>query len=110
MDEDFICPMVWKWGDIYTALHAAWQERGDDAVPEPPHMLAANSTDGPRKTRWEETVAWAEQYVSSGLASIYNAVTPITTALFATLAFRVEKLTSGQVFGIAMEIFTGRSL
>lgn len=49
--------------------------------------------------------AWAEQYVSSGLASIYNAVTPITTALFATLAFRVEKLTSGQVFGIALGIF-----
>jgi len=49
--------------------------------------------------------AWAEQYVSSGLASIYNAVTPITTALFATLAFRVEKLTGGQVFGIAIGIF-----
>src|SRR3954454_22411509 len=25
--------------------------------------------------------AWAEQYVSSSLASIYNAVTPITTAI-----------------------------
>ena len=49
--------------------------------------------------------AWAEQYVSSGLASIYNAVTPITTALFATLAFRVEKLTGSQVFGIALGIF-----
>ena len=49
--------------------------------------------------------AWAEQYVSSGLASIYNAVTPITTALFATLAFRVEKVTGGQVFGIAIGIF-----
>jgi len=49
--------------------------------------------------------AWAEQYVSSGLASIYNAVTPITTALFVTLAFRVEKLTGGQVFGIALGIF-----
>jgi VIT1/CCC1 family predicted Fe2+/Mn2+ transporter len=34
--------------------------------------------------------AWAEQYVSSSLASIYNAVTPIMTALMATLAFRVE--------------------
>ncbi len=49
--------------------------------------------------------AWAEQYVSSGLASIYNAVTPITTALFATLAFRVEKLTGSQIFGIAVGIF-----
>jgi drug/metabolite transporter (DMT)-like permease len=49
--------------------------------------------------------AWAEQYVSSGLASIYNAVTPIMTALFATLAFRVEKLTGSQVFGIAVGIF-----
>ena len=43
--------------------------------------------------------AWAEQYVSSSLASIYNAVTPIMTALMATLAFRVEKLGRGQAVG-----------
>lgn len=48
--------------------------------------------------------AWAEQYVSSGLASIYNAVTPITTALMATLAFHVEKLNRGQVLGVALGI------
>ncbi|MCU1423925.1 MAG: EamA family transporter [Microbacteriaceae bacterium] len=48
--------------------------------------------------------AWAEQYVSSGLASIYNAVTPITTALMVTLAFRVEKLNRGQVVGVAIGI------
>lgn len=48
--------------------------------------------------------AWAEQYVSSGLASIYNAVTPITTALMVTLAFRVEKLGRGQVLGVAIGI------
>jgi drug/metabolite transporter (DMT)-like permease len=48
--------------------------------------------------------AWAEQYVSSSLASIYNAVTPITTALMATLAFRVEKLARGQVLGVLIGI------
>ena len=48
--------------------------------------------------------AWAEQYVSSGLASIYNAVTPIATALMVTLAFRVERLNRGQVLGIAIGI------
>jgi len=48
--------------------------------------------------------AWAEQYVSSGLASIYNAVTPITTALMVTLAFHVEKLNKGQILGIAIGI------
>jgi drug/metabolite transporter (DMT)-like permease len=48
--------------------------------------------------------AWAEQYVSSSLASIYNAVTPITTALMATLAFRVEKLVRGQVLGVLIGI------
>ena len=48
--------------------------------------------------------AWAEQYVSSGLASIYNAVTPIATALMVTLAFRVEKLSRGQLLGIAIGI------
>jgi len=48
--------------------------------------------------------AWAEQYVSSGLASIYNAVTPITTALMVTLAFHIEKLNRGQLLGIAIGI------
>ncbi|HYI32053.1 MAG TPA: DMT family transporter [Glaciibacter sp.] len=48
--------------------------------------------------------AWAEQYVSSSLASIYNAVTPITTALMVTLAFRVERLGRGQVAGIVIGI------
>ena len=48
--------------------------------------------------------AWAEQYVSSSLASIYNAVTPIMTALMATLAFRVERLVRGQVVGVTVGI------
>ncbi|MDH6235264.1 DMT family transporter [Cryobacterium sp. CG_9.6] len=49
--------------------------------------------------------AWAEQYVSSSLASIYNAVTPIMTALMATYAFRVERLVRGQVVGVLVGIF-----
>jgi drug/metabolite transporter (DMT)-like permease len=48
--------------------------------------------------------AWAEQFVSSGLASIYNAVTPITTALFVTLVFRVERLSRAQIVGVAVGI------
>jgi drug/metabolite transporter (DMT)-like permease len=44
--------------------------------------------------------AWAEQYISSSLASILNAVTPITTAIMATLVFRVEKLNGGQMLGV----------
>ncbi|MBG6238793.1 drug/metabolite transporter (DMT)-like permease [Mycetocola sp. CAN_C7] len=44
--------------------------------------------------------AWAEQYISSSLASILNAVTPITTAVMATLVFRVEKLNWGQILGV----------
>lgn len=46
--------------------------------------------------------AWAELYISSSLASILNAVTPITTAVLATLAFRVEKLNLGQVLGVLL--------
>lgn len=49
--------------------------------------------------------AWAEQHVSSSLASIYNAVTPIMTAVLATLAFRVEKLDRGQFAGVIVGIF-----
>ncbi|MET0974288.1 MAG: DMT family transporter [Leifsonia sp.] len=48
--------------------------------------------------------AWAEQYVSSSLASIYNAVTPITTAIMATLVFRVERLARDQVLGVVVGI------
>lgn len=48
--------------------------------------------------------AWAEQYVSSSLASIYNATTPIMTAIMVTLAFHVEKLSGSQVFGVVVGI------
>lgn len=48
--------------------------------------------------------AWAEQYVSSSIASIYNATTPIMTALLATLAFRVERLVGSQVLGIGIGV------
>ncbi|WP_213282917.1 DMT family transporter [Cellulomonas hominis] len=46
--------------------------------------------------------AWAEQHVSSGVASIYNATTPLMTALMVTLAFRVEKLTRDRLAGVAV--------
>lgn len=48
--------------------------------------------------------AWAEQHVSSGLAAIYNSVTPIATAILVALVFRVETLKRGQVFGIALGV------
>lgn len=48
--------------------------------------------------------AWAEQYVSSSLASIYNATTPIMTAIMATLVFRVEKLGANRWFGVGLGI------
>lgn len=46
--------------------------------------------------------AWAEQHVSSGIASIYNATTPLMTALMVTLAFRVERLTRDKLTGVAV--------
>ncbi|WP_268765536.1 DMT family transporter [Leifsonia sp. Leaf264] len=48
--------------------------------------------------------AWAEQYVSSSLASIYNAVTPIMTAIMATAVFRVERLARDQVLGVVIGV------
>lgn len=48
--------------------------------------------------------AWAEQYVSSSLASIYNAVTPIMTAIMATAVFKVERLVRDQVLGVLIGI------
>lgn len=48
--------------------------------------------------------SWAQQYVTSGLASIYNATTPIMTALMAGLLFRVERLKLVQIAGILVGI------
>ncbi|CAH0184136.1 DMT family transporter [Microbacterium sp. Bi128] len=48
--------------------------------------------------------AWAEQHVSSGLASIFNATTPIMTAIMAWAVFQVERLRPGQLIGIAIGI------
>jgi drug/metabolite transporter (DMT)-like permease len=46
--------------------------------------------------------SWAQQFVASGVASIFNATTPIMTALIAGLAFRIEKLTREQILGIVV--------
>ncbi|GAA5033524.1 DMT family transporter [Microbacterium fluvii] len=48
--------------------------------------------------------SWAQQHVSSGLASIYNATTPIMTAIMAWAVFRVEKLKPVQIAGILLGI------
>ena len=48
--------------------------------------------------------SWAQQYVTSGLASIYNATTPIMTAVMAGLLFRVERLKPVQIAGILVGI------
>ena len=48
--------------------------------------------------------SWAQQHVSSGVASIFNATTPIMTAIMAWLVFRVEKLNVLQVLGIGVGI------
>lgn len=48
--------------------------------------------------------AWAQQHVTSGLASIFNATTPIMTAVMAWAVFRVERLKPAQVLGIVLGI------
>jgi drug/metabolite transporter (DMT)-like permease len=48
--------------------------------------------------------SWAQQHVTSGLASIYNATTPIMTAIMAWLVLRVEKLRAAQIAGIVVGI------
>lgn len=48
--------------------------------------------------------SWAQQHVTSGVASIYNATTPIMTAIMAGVVLRAEKLTTTQLVGIATGI------
>jgi drug/metabolite transporter (DMT)-like permease len=47
---------------------------------------------------------WAEQSVSTGLAAIYNSVTPLATAVLAALVFRVERLARMQVVGVLVGV------
>ncbi|MGH3691646.1 MAG: DMT family transporter [Microbacterium sp.] len=46
--------------------------------------------------------AWAQQDISSGLASIYNATTPLMTMLISLIALREERATRARAVGIAV--------
>ncbi|MFK3677262.1 DMT family transporter [Microbacterium sp. NPDC090218] len=46
--------------------------------------------------------AWAQQDISSGLASIYNATTPLMTMLVSLLALREERPTRDRTLGIVI--------
>jgi len=48
--------------------------------------------------------AWAEQYVPSSLASIYNATTPIMTLLLTPLVLRSERLDRSRTMGLVVGI------
>lgn len=45
---------------------------------------------------------WAEQTIDSGLASIYNAATPLMTTLVTLLALRAERPNRTQLLGLAL--------
>lgn len=62
MDEQFICPFPWRWSAIYEKLRSEWQERDDQAIPEPPLLLPPITNDAHRQERWQETVEWAEEH------------------------------------------------
>jgi drug/metabolite transporter (DMT)-like permease len=46
--------------------------------------------------------SWAEQHISSGLASIFNATTPLLTMLIGAVTLSGEKLTRPRVLGLAL--------
>jgi drug/metabolite transporter (DMT)-like permease len=46
--------------------------------------------------------AWAEQFISSSLASIFNATTPLITMLVAALALTTERLTGHRSLGLGL--------
>lgn len=46
--------------------------------------------------------SWAEQYISSGLASIFNATTPLITMLVAAAALPSERFTPPRVTGLLL--------
>jgi drug/metabolite transporter (DMT)-like permease len=46
--------------------------------------------------------SWAEQHISSGLASIYNGTTPLATMVFAAVALRTERITRDRATGLGL--------
>ncbi|MFI5561005.1 DMT family transporter [Amycolatopsis japonica] len=46
--------------------------------------------------------SWAEQYISSGLASIFNATTPLITMLIAAAALPSERFTKARTTGLVL--------
>lgn len=49
--------------------------------------------------------SWAEQHISSGLASIYNATTPLMTMIVAMVALPSEPRTRNRVIGVIVGFF-----
>ncbi|MEY4039166.1 MAG: hypothetical protein RLZZ52_34 [Actinomycetota bacterium] len=43
---------------------------------------------------------WAEQYITSAVATIYNGLTPIMTAIIAVYVLRVENFNRNQILGV----------
>ena len=50
-------------------------------------------------------IFWGQSHISSGLASILNATTPLSTIVVAHFATRDEKLTGGRIVGVAIGFF-----
>ncbi|WP_205864596.1 DMT family transporter [Planctomonas sp. JC2975] len=46
--------------------------------------------------------AWAEQHISSGLASIFNATTPLMTTIATVVILRSERPTLGRTLGVLL--------
>ena len=47
-------------------------------------------------------IAWGQQYIPSGMASILNAMVPLFTIVFAALALADEHITAGKLSGLAV--------
>lgn len=73
MGEEFICPIAWKWNEIYLILVEARQkklrevlmrrEKLDIPTPPIPLILAAwDAPDSDKRERWQKTIQWAEMY------------------------------------------------
>jgi len=48
---------------------------------------------------------WAQQYIASATATIYNGLTPIMTAIVSVYLLRVEKFNRNQLIGVVVGLF-----
>ncbi len=86
---------------IAGALLSAWLRKRDIALPREPALWRRFLVQALLNSVFPFTlIAWAEQFVEAGLATILNSTSPVLTFLAAALVTRQERITARRIVGV----------